>query len=1271
MMTTPMGVDLLVRELVARSGGALEVDDATGALIDTVRVRRIAWRGTATKVEATDVALTWRPAGLWSRGIVVHGLGARALTIEIDASDAAVPLPDSLALPVDIAIERLAVGSLLWRVGTSSGKMEGLEFGYAGGATAHRIGNLRVVTKVGTLGGDATLGAHAPFTVDGIFALAGDSTLRDARINLVAKGTLSSLAADVDGRVGEGYVSGHATLAPLAAVPLVALTLDVRDVDLAAWSRALPTTRLAATVNARPTDGGLAGTLDATNALAGNLAADRTPVRRLSTRFAWQSDSLALDDLAAELEGGAKATGKARFGIGDRVSGGSWSLDIRDLDARQIYAPLVATRLAGAIVADLDAAKRSISGNLVDHRFPGALAVDFAATFDDSTIEFTRFRARAGGGELAGRGRFDLAGQRSFTVDATATRFDPSRFGAYPAGSLDGKVAATGMLNPVWRVDADVAITPGSLLSGKPVQGTLRGSASPDQLRNAAVDLSIASARFVASGSVGDPGDRMTATLDAPHLADLVPLLPAGIPRALDGALHVSAQMAGMPLVAGFDVSAKGEHLKLGDGFAIGTLGAHVAVEPSAPVQGRTDVASRTLRIDVGATDVKTPSGDASGATARVAGTLAAHTLTMALTGDDLGLDATAHGAVRGNPGVDELAGLAWDGAIDSFAGRGPWALRLVSPAKLSIAHRKVLLGEAHFTVAEGTVDIGAFAWDEGRITSQGRFNAVPVATIARLAGRPLPVRSTLTMGGEWSLAAAPRLSGTVSVRREQGDLWLARDDSAAVANLAAGITALEGSATIEDDALQATAKFRSARGGTADATMSIGAIPDAPPGRISPTAPLELTLVADLASLELLQPWAGTTALVDGRLHLDLAARGTLRDAPVSGTVQGTNLRIDAAQHGLHFKNGRVNAHVANRRITLDELVFSAGDGTFRASGTLAAATESAADAAAHVTWHAEKFRVFNRPDFNLSVSGNGELALAKGKVLLNGSLKADEGRFVYDFDTTATLGDDVVVKGWPERSPDLMRSTDIPMIIDVNLDFGDRLTFVGRGLDTGLRGEVRVRSGPGGFTGKGLLYTVNGTYFAYGQRLTIDPGRLIFDGPLDNPALDIVALRRNLAVEAGVAVTGTVRVPIITLTSNPPVPDSEKLSWLVLGQSLDRSSGTDLAALQAASAALLGPNSRPVTTTFAQSIGLDDISFRSGTVAARGAARGTPDATGQVVSIGKRLNERLSVAWEQGLTVATNALRVEYALSNSLSVRAEAGTVSGVGLFYRRSFE
>ncbi len=239
----------------------------------------------------------------------------------------------------------------------------------------------------------------------------------------------------------------------------------------------------------------------------------------------------------------------------------------------------------------------------------------------------------------------------------------------------------------------------------------------------------------------------------------------------------------------------------------------------------------------------------------------------------------------------------------------------------------------------------------------------------------------------------------------------------------------------------------------------------------------------------------------------------------------------------------------------------------------------------------------------------------------------------------------------------------------LDLDLDFGDQLRFSGRGLEAGLRGNIRVASGPGGFTGKGSIRTVNGTYFAYGQRLVIDPGRLVFDGPLDNPGLDIVALRKNLTVEAGVAVTGTVKVPIVQLTSRPPVPDADKLAWLVLGHSLDQTGGTDVAALQAASAALLGPNAKPVTQTIAQRFGLDDISFKSAQVTARGT--GQPDAGGQVMAVGKRLSENLAIVYEQGLTVATNALRLEYALTGSLTLRAEAGTVSGFGVYYRRTFD
>jgi translocation and assembly module TamB len=236
------------------------------------------------------------------------------------------------------------------------------------------------------------------------------------------------------------------------------------------------------------------------------------------------------------------------------------------------------------------------------------------------------------------------------------------------------------------------------------------------------------------------------------------------------------------------------------------------------------------------------------------------------------------------------------------------------------------------------------------------------------------------------------------------------------------------------------------------------------------------------------------------------------------------------------------------------------------------------------------------------------------------------------------------------------------------MDLDLGDGFTFSAEGLDTTLAGRVKVTSGGGTLAGRGTISAVRGTYYAFGQRLTIERGRLIFAGPLDNPALDIVALRKNLAVEAGVELTGTVKVPQVRLVSMPPVPDGEKLAWLVTGRGLDRATAADLSTLSLASAALLGSGGRPISAQIAQRFGLDDIAFRSGGVRR---ANGDPPLAGQVVSFGKRLTDDLTIAYEQGLTIASNALRIEYALTRTLTLRAEAGTISSIGVFYRRAFE
>jgi translocation and assembly module TamB len=242
------------------------------------------------------------------------------------------------------------------------------------------------------------------------------------------------------------------------------------------------------------------------------------------------------------------------------------------------------------------------------------------------------------------------------------------------------------------------------------------------------------------------------------------------------------------------------------------------------------------------------------------------------------------------------------------------------------------------------------------------------------------------------------------------------------------------------------------------------------------------------------------------------------------------------------------------------------------------------------------------------------------------------------------------------------------LPLDLDLEVDLGRDFRFAGEGFESRLAGRLRITSQGGGpMLAKGTIRAVRGTYTAFGQRLDIERGRLLFDGPIADPALDVVALRKNQAVEAGVEITGTVRTPLVRLTSNPPVPDSEKLAWLLTGGPAGSQSARESAAISAATAALFarGGGGKPVTRQLAERVGLDDISI------ANRYASNSADAVGtQVVSLGKRLSDRLYVAFEQGLTVATNALRIDYVLSRYFTVSGFVGTSNGVSLSFRRNW-
>ena len=1257
-------LDYVVRRAVARAEGHLTIEGAEGSLLSTVRVARLAWQGDEIDVEATETALAWTPLDLLSRRFIVQGLGAKRLALTFKKSGGSpAGLPTTLALPLEVDVRNIGVQRLEWRTAQSEGHVTGVTFGYSGGAASHAVRALRFVTDDGTLAGNAEVSATAPFALAGTLAFEGDGAYRGGRATLAVSGTLERIGVDAQGTLHNAGATVKATLTPFAPALMVTAAVDARDVDLAQFEASLPATSLSVHLTASPSGPGFAGELTAGNAAAGPIDAGRIPVASLKTNFAWDGQVLALGSAEAQIAGGGSAGGSVSVPVG----GGpiALNLTLRNVDLARIQSSLVATRLSGTLAADVTHDRQVVRGDLRQ----ADLALSFAGNVEGRAVTLDRFRLMAGGGELAGNATLALDGARAFMLSARATHFDPARFAAMPQARLDGTLSARGSLRPAWDVTADVTLAKKSRFAGLDVAGSAHVHARPASARDIVANAQVGASTIKLNGALGAPSDTLAFDVDVPRVAELRTLLvryaKIAVPEPLAGALRAKGTLSGPRAAPGFTVELHGNGLQWGGVVRAATLDIAGSAAPGVGPAGPIPLSQRAVSLTLSGTRVAGVPGEVATLRATVEGTLAAHRAALATKGEGFDLSVAISGSVGETRRPDGTVDTAWTGSLEALSNRGTYAVDLEAPATLAFSRNHVHVGGARLAAAEGRAELRTLDIDEGRISTQGSFTGIPASTVAKLAGRPLPFLSTLTIGGDWSLAATPRLNGSIAVRRERGDWFATESATLDPADLALGITVLTLSARFTDDALAASAQFRSVRAGTLDAEATLAA--GRTPGRIDTGAPLTATVTADLASLRPLQPWVGTLAVMDGRAHFDLAARGTLAQPEVTGALTGDALRFDLPQYGVHLREGRLRARVAERAIVLDEFSLKGGSGTFAAKGTLALASAGAeaSAAAGHVEWQAEEFTIVNRPDLTLVTDGKGTLAIEGKKLALAGSITVEHGRVEYEPRSVGTLSDDVVIAGQPRKVADA-GVRDLPLALDLEVALGRDFRFSGEGLDTRLAGRVRVTTtASGALDAKGSIAAVAGTYYVFGQRLDIDRGRLTFDGPPNNPALDVVALRKNLAVEAGVELTGTVRVPRVRLVSNPPVPDGEKLSWLLTGQGLDRANRADIAMLSAASASLLGQGKKPITTQLANTVGLDDISVRqaSGTV--------TGSTSTQVVAFGKRISDRLSLIYEQGLTVATNALRIEYALTRTLTLRAEAGTVSSVGLYFRRTYD
>jgi len=830
----------------------------------------------------------------------------------------------------------------------------------------------------------------------------------------------------------------------------------------------------------------------------------------------------------------------------------------------------------------------------------------------------------------------------------------PKKRGAPPARKIEARVTGTltaaGMLGPVFTTKAEFKLGP-SVYDGLPLTGGGTIQLAGSRILPSRANLSVAGNQVDLQGSFGARGDRLKFRVDAPALERL------GF--GLAGLIAADGDVTGSFAHPNVVLNYKADSVVFSSN-RVGHAEGHAELRDGA--NGALVFTTDARNLSAGGVDLTT-------LTAHLSGTRANHTLEAAATGklQDRPLDLTL--AANGKL-TEARDGTHWDGTVTRLQNRGTPALNLESPLAVSAGPDRLTLGATRLTLEGAVLSLKTFAFDHGKIQSAGSLTGISVARLQDLrreiTGEPPHVKTDLVFDGDWDFALGSTATGHIQLQRRSGDVTV--EIGRGLASL--GISSIAARAELSGgNRLNATLHAQASRIGVIDADAHTTLVMRDGFLTVSEDGALTGNVNANVPSLKTTGGLFGPSYLLDGHLALKLALGGTVAKPNLTGSLLGDGLSATLVDQGVQLKDGVVRIALSHNLVDFQQVEFHGASGTLRATGRVRLDGDQP-DLTASIV--ADKLELFAAPDRNLSLSGSASVANAgaQGGMAINGKFVVDHALFDMPEQAAPKLGDDVVVVR-PDGSVAGERPRPVPGTnkpigpfaprANIDISLGNNFRFRGQGADLGLTGTITAMSAPNlplRAVGN-VRVTPGSTYTAFGRKLNIENGFFTFNGPVANPGINILAMRRNQQVEAGVQVTGTVQFPTAKLVSEPNVPDNEKLSWLLFGHGTDQGNNLGQQSTMTTALALLGSASGK---RIAQTFGLDEFSVGQSEV-------GLTDP--QVVMVSKAINEWLVIGYEQGLQSASNAIKATVNLTRYWSVGAYGGTFTGVELFYTRRFD
>ena len=319
----------------------------------------------------------------------------------------------------------------------------------------------------------------------------------------------------------------------------------------------------------------------------------------------------------------------------------------------------------------------------------------------------------------------------------------------------------------------------------------------------------------------------------------------------------------------------------------------------------------------------------------------------------------------------------------------------------------------------------------------------------------------------------------------------------------------------------------------------------------------MDLELKSDGYAIDFMKIFSNSIEKIEGNFSSGgLSLKGTLLKPRIRGDLEVSNMRLFLSQLRNSLFTEHAKLSFSGSKLSLPRTEIRSKNGKAYLRGKM-----NISDFTYRADLEMEKVR-FNPHSIKTDLSGDLKIEKKNKFLKVTGKTKVTAGRIrlypgrvktvkdISFIEKTESLADEFSLEAQNETGFYREKTA-----LDISVDISSGTWIKTKEANFNTRGKLRLKKEPGGDPNmQGNIVSSEGYYTVFGKLFDIEDATLNFTGASNNPDLNVKAFYDAGDIDVHVNVTGDLREPDLSLTSNPDLEQVDIISYIVFGASSNR---------------------------------------------------------------------------------------------------------------------